>query len=141
MTKNALLKRGPKNSGMGRPPPPYSGNARKKTFFFIDVFPYSKSICVIALIRPCTSILRSTIKMQSQAFKTPLFLTSYETSDTRPRILSWHYGHLAMVRENMAMMTLMWVLIADTQKYFPQSNFQISLKTNICLMTKSNIFL
>ena len=35
MTKNALLKRGPKNSGMGRPrPPPYSGNARKKTFFF-----------------------------------------------------------------------------------------------------------
>ena len=35
MTKNALLKRGPKNMGMGRPPQPYhSGNARKKTFFF-----------------------------------------------------------------------------------------------------------
>ena len=26
---------------MSRPPhPPHSGNARKKTFFFIDVFPY-----------------------------------------------------------------------------------------------------
>ena len=34
LTKNALLKRGPKNSGMGRPPPHNSGNARKKTFFF-----------------------------------------------------------------------------------------------------------
>ena len=34
LTKNALLKRGPKNSGMGRPPPHHSGNARKKTFFF-----------------------------------------------------------------------------------------------------------
>ena len=34
LTKNALLERGPKNSGMGNPPPPYSGNARKKTFFF-----------------------------------------------------------------------------------------------------------
>ena len=33
------LKRGPKNSGMGRPPPPQnSGNARKKTFFFIETF-------------------------------------------------------------------------------------------------------
>ena len=40
LTKSALLKRGPKNSGMGRPPPhPYSGNARKKTFFSVDVFP------------------------------------------------------------------------------------------------------
>ena len=39
MTKNALLKRGPKNSGMGRPPPHHLGNARKKAFFFIDVFP------------------------------------------------------------------------------------------------------
>ena len=34
LTKNVLLKRGPKNSGMGRPPPHHSGNARKKTFFF-----------------------------------------------------------------------------------------------------------
>ena len=34
LTENALLKRGPKNSGMGRPPPHNSGNARKKTFFF-----------------------------------------------------------------------------------------------------------
>ena len=25
--------------GMGRPPPPYSGNARKKTFFSIEAFP------------------------------------------------------------------------------------------------------
>ena len=33
-------KKGPKNPGMGRPPPPpHSGNARKKTFFSIDVFP------------------------------------------------------------------------------------------------------
>ena len=29
---------------------------------------------------------------------------------------------------------------ADTQKYFSLSNFQISPKTNICLMTKSNVF-
>ena len=40
MTKNALLETGPKNWGMGRPPPsPHSGNAWKKTFFSIDVFP------------------------------------------------------------------------------------------------------
>ena len=41
MTKNTLLEKGPKSSGMGRPPPspPHSGNARRKTFFFIDVFP------------------------------------------------------------------------------------------------------
>ena len=39
LTKNALLEKGPKNSGVGRPPPPHSGNARKKTFFLIDVFP------------------------------------------------------------------------------------------------------
>ena len=40
LTKNALLVKGPKNSGMGRPlPPPHSGIAQKKTFFFIDVFP------------------------------------------------------------------------------------------------------
>ena len=36
-------KKGPKNPGMGRPPPPYLGNARKKTFFFIDVFPISET--------------------------------------------------------------------------------------------------
>ena len=35
LTKNALLEKGPKNSGMGRPPSPHSGNARKKTFFFL----------------------------------------------------------------------------------------------------------
>ena len=34
LTKKALLERGPKISGMGIPPPPYSGNARKKTLFF-----------------------------------------------------------------------------------------------------------
>ena len=46
MTKNCKLpfqglllgKKGPTNSGMGRPPP-HSGNAQKKTFFSIDVFP------------------------------------------------------------------------------------------------------
>ena len=40
MTKNALLEKWPKKSGICRPPspPPHSGNARKKTFFFIDVF-------------------------------------------------------------------------------------------------------
>ena len=44
MTKNALLEKGPKNSGMCRPPPPpHLGNARKKTFFFIDVFPISET--------------------------------------------------------------------------------------------------
>ena len=35
LTKKALLERGPKNLGKGRPPPPYSGNARKKTFFVL----------------------------------------------------------------------------------------------------------
>ena len=38
-----MVKKGPKNSGIGRPPPPFSGNARKKTFFFIDVFPISET--------------------------------------------------------------------------------------------------
>ena len=41
-----------KNSGMGRPPPPYSGNARKKTFFFqlISSLRISKIIKVKAWI-------------------------------------------------------------------------------------------
>ena len=33
-----LLKKG-KKFGHGQTPPPHSGNARKKTFFSIDVFP------------------------------------------------------------------------------------------------------
>ena len=38
-------KKGPKNPGMGRPlPPPYSGNARKKTFFPVDVFPKARCL-------------------------------------------------------------------------------------------------
>ena len=40
LTKIALFEKGPKNSGMGRPPPLF-GNARKKTFFSFDVFPYN----------------------------------------------------------------------------------------------------
>ena len=40
LTKNALLERGPKIRAWVDPPP-YSGNARKKTFFFIDAFPKS----------------------------------------------------------------------------------------------------
>ena len=35
LTKNALLKRGPKISGMGRPPPPSFGQCPKD----VDVFP------------------------------------------------------------------------------------------------------
>ena len=35
-----MVEKGPKNSGMGRPAPPHSDNARKKTFFFIEAFPY-----------------------------------------------------------------------------------------------------
>ena len=52
--KNALLKRGPKNLGMGRPSPPHSGNARKKTFFSIDVFPNLEKVNN-ALNLVCTS--------------------------------------------------------------------------------------
>ena len=41
LTKNALLEKGQKiRAWVGpRPPPPHSGNAQKKTFFSIDVFP------------------------------------------------------------------------------------------------------
>ena len=36
------FKRGPKNSGMGRPPPPLFGQCPKENvFFFIDLFPYN----------------------------------------------------------------------------------------------------
>ena len=36
LTKNALLKRGPKNSGMGRPPPPlFREIPERKRFFFL----------------------------------------------------------------------------------------------------------
>ena len=41
MTKNALLKRGPKNSGMGRPPPPPFGQCPKENVFF-PLTPYLK---------------------------------------------------------------------------------------------------
>ena len=34
LTKNALLKRGPKNSGMGRPSPPSFGQCPKENVFF-----------------------------------------------------------------------------------------------------------
>ena len=39
LTKNALLEKGPKIRAWVDPPP-HSGNARKKTFFFIKAFPY-----------------------------------------------------------------------------------------------------
>ena len=39
MTKNALLEKGQKIWAIVDPPPPHSGNALKKKFFFIDVFP------------------------------------------------------------------------------------------------------
>ena len=38
-----FLKEGQKIRARVDPPPPYSGNARKKTFFFIDVFPISET--------------------------------------------------------------------------------------------------
>ena len=44
MTKNALLKRGPKNPGMGRPPPLIRAMPERKRFFSIDVFPYFHGI-------------------------------------------------------------------------------------------------
>ena len=41
LTKNALLEKGPKNSGMGRPPPPLFGQCPKENVFFsMDLFPY-----------------------------------------------------------------------------------------------------
>ena len=40
MTKNALLEKGPKNSGMGRPPSPSFGQCPKENVFFsIEAFP------------------------------------------------------------------------------------------------------
>ena len=39
LTKNALLKRGPKNSGMGRPPPPIQAMPERKRSFSVDPFP------------------------------------------------------------------------------------------------------
>ena len=43
LTKHALLKRGPKNSGRGKPPPPSFGQCPKENvFFFIEAFPYKK---------------------------------------------------------------------------------------------------
>ena len=39
LTKNALLEKGPKNSGMGRPPPLIWAMHGRKRFFCIDVFP------------------------------------------------------------------------------------------------------
>ena len=52
LAKNALLEKGPKKSGMGRPPttPPHSGTARKKTFFSIDVFPKLPLFVVIVFV-------------------------------------------------------------------------------------------
>ena len=40
LTKNALLEKGPKNSGMGRPPPLIRARPERKRLFSIDVFPY-----------------------------------------------------------------------------------------------------
>ena len=41
LTKNALLEKGLKNLGMGRPPPLIQAMPERKRFFSIDVFPYS----------------------------------------------------------------------------------------------------
>ena len=67
LTKNALLKRGPKNSGMGRPHPPYSGNARKKTFFSIEAFP--NIICFIAFLDVFSK--KMVTKKQTKKFRSP----------------------------------------------------------------------
>ena len=40
LTKNALLQKGPKNSGMGRPSPLIRAMPERKRLFSIDVFPY-----------------------------------------------------------------------------------------------------
>ena len=55
MTKNALLERGPKNSGMGRPPPIIRAMPKRKRFFSIDVFPYI-DIYISTQIPPSSSI-------------------------------------------------------------------------------------
>ena len=39
LTKNAFLKGGPKNSGMGRPPPIIRAMPERKRLPFIDLFP------------------------------------------------------------------------------------------------------
>ena len=55
--KTHFLKEGQKIRAWVDPPPPYSGNARKKTFFFsMDLFPKS-------LVCPCDSELEM-CKMQ-----------------------------------------------------------------------------
>ena len=40
LTKNALLERGPKNSGRGSPPPLIRAMPERKRFFSIDLVPY-----------------------------------------------------------------------------------------------------
>ena len=39
MNKNALIERGPKSSGMGRPPPIIRAMPERKRFFPVDPFP------------------------------------------------------------------------------------------------------
>ena len=76
LTKNALLKRGPKNSGMGRPHcPPHSGNARKKTFFFIDVFPYNPFNKIYLI---CMRQLSRKWAVAKVAVQSRLFFLSYQ---------------------------------------------------------------
>ena len=50
MTKNALLKEGQKIRAWVDPPPPYSGTARKKTFFFLRMSCVLKPFCWIHLL-------------------------------------------------------------------------------------------
>ena len=39
LTKKALLERGPKNSGIGRPPPLFGQCPKENVFFSIEAFP------------------------------------------------------------------------------------------------------
>ena len=63
MTKNALLERGPKHSGMGRPPPPIiRAMPERKRFFSVDPFPKECKDARYDKCQPISTIIWTLIK-------------------------------------------------------------------------------
>ena len=74
MTKNALLKRGPKNSGMGRPPLPIiRAMPERKRFFSIDVFPYQRWVFRITQPPKFPNFRFSVSDIQSNSYRASVF--------------------------------------------------------------------
>ena len=61
LTKNALLKRGPKNLGMGTPPIIRAIPERKRFFFFVDPFPYPSLMYMSGKIKRPVKINHSAV--------------------------------------------------------------------------------